>query len=201
MSQNLSFDIKIPEGQTIQFSREATFENFIGQFQQFCPKLLCVIDGTYFHYYDNTTALPNNIRFDYKQRRGKLTEYYFRDIGNDTLYCVFGREAAKIIFPRIDEVDPVNPSNSFNSGQESIIPQESKVSTSINSPPNVTKRPPIVQAIKPTQITNIPPKINTVTRIIPTRSNVPESIIIIDKDVRLIFSNPNYPIEVTTYYP
>lgn len=35
-----------------------------------------------------------------------ITEYYFRDINTDSLYCVFGREAAKLFYPRIDEVDP-----------------------------------------------------------------------------------------------
>lgn len=119
MSQNLSFDIKIPEGHVVQFEQESTFENFIGQFQIFCPKLLCVIDGSCLRYYDKPGTLPSNIRFDYKQRRGKLTEYYFRDIGNDSLYCVFGREAAKIFYPRIDEVDPIDLRTQVN---DTIVP-------------------------------------------------------------------------------
>ena len=106
MTYNSAFDIKIPEGHNIQFEQEATFENFIGQFQRDCPKLICVINGTNLRYYDKSTQLPNNIRFDYKQRKGTLTEYYFRDINDDTLYCVFGREAATIFYPRINEIDP-----------------------------------------------------------------------------------------------
>ena len=109
MSQNSLFDIKIPEGNIVQFEQESTFENFIGQFQPFCPKLLCVVDGTCLRYYDKPGTLPSNVRFDYKQKRGPSTEYYFRDIGTDSLYCVFGREAAKIFYPRIDDVDPLDP--------------------------------------------------------------------------------------------
>lgn len=223
MSQNLSFDIKIPEGHMVQFNQEATFENFIGQFQQLCSKLLCVIDGTQLRYYDNANALPTNIRFDYKQRRGKITEYYFRDIGNDTLYCVFGRESAKIIFPRIDEVDPsganelisqlkspadsqINNNEVKNIKSKEEVPIQSRKSPS-DSPSSICrpKRPPIIQPIRSTQATITPIreslKTNIVTRIIPNKSNVPENIVIIDKGVRLTFPNPNYPIEITTYYP
>lgn len=130
MSQNCMCDVKIPEGELIRFEQESSFENFIGQFQIFCPEvLLCVVDGTCLRYYDKHGTLPANIRFDYKQRRGKITEYYFRDIGNDSLFCVFGREAAKIFYPRIDEVDPVDGRNqttihlsdSNNNKENSII--------------------------------------------------------------------------------
>jgi hypothetical protein len=121
MSQKLSFDIKIPDGHTVQFTKESTFENFIGQFQPYCPKILCVIDGTNLVYYDKTGSLPDNIRFDYKQRRGILTEYYFRNIIDDTRYCVFGREAASIFYSRIDEVDPFDV-NELNN--RSNIPSE-----------------------------------------------------------------------------
>jgi hypothetical protein len=207
--------MKIPDGQMIQFGQEATFENFISQFQLFSTKLLCVIDGTCLRYYDNKGALPTNIRFDYKQRRGKLTEYYFRDIGSDTLYCVFGREAAKIMYPRIDEVDPtgivehemllnVANNNGKNiANKDAVLAQCGK--SHDNSPTSACKpkRPPIIQAVKPTlpTVTREAIRPNTSTRIIPNRGSVPDNIVIIDKGVRLTFPNPNYSIEVKTYYP
>jgi len=136
MSQNLAFSITIPDGQIIQFTKEATFENFIGQFQPFCPKLLCVVDGTSLQYYDKKAALPTNIRFDYKQRRGLLTEYYFRNIGDDTLYCVFGREAAKLFYPRIDEVDPngINEPSSVSHIQDSPLVKSVHLDSKLNDP-------------------------------------------------------------------
>jgi len=159
MSQNLSFNINIPEESVIQIGQDSTFENFIGQFQKFCPtKLLCIIDGTYLKYYDKPGTLPTNIRFDYKQRKGNLTEYYFRDIDNDSLYCVFGHEAAKIFYPRIDDVDPTS------------------LTHPINTPPiaaPISKRSSILQPIKE-----------------------PTQIVIIDKGIKLTFSNINYPLEV-----
>lgn len=282
MSENLLFDIKIPEGHVVQFEQESTFENFIGQFQLFCPKLLCVVDGSCLRYYDKPGTLPNNIRFDYKQRRGKLTEYYFRDIGNDSLYCVFSREAAKIFYPRIDEVDPIDikgkvnesiahPSNSSfnpttlreNNGVTTIINQTTNtkemfetfkpltgqnnelncklpygdpkqvnnyginavVSRSrpplipgtnytggttrisevsklqsgsiVNGTSHSVKRPIIQSTVKKDHSSN--PKI--VTRGVSNRSHDPDQVIIIDKGVKFIFPNPNYPIEVHTHYP
>jgi len=115
------YNVKIPEGHIIRFEQESSFENFIGQFQLLCPEaLLCVVDGTCLRYYNKRESLPTNIRYDYKQRRGNLTEYYFRDIGNDSLFCVFGREAAKIFYPRIDEVDPIDGRN-----QSTLCPSDS----------------------------------------------------------------------------
>ena len=87
-------------------------------------------------YYDKPGTLPTNIRFDYKQRKGNLTEYYFRDIDNDSLYCVFGHEAAKIFYPRIDDVDPTssitnnNPID-FPISKRSILSQPIKEPTHI----------------------------------------------------------------------
>lgn len=195
MAQNMSFDIKIPEGCSIQFSQEATYENFIGQFQQYCSKILCVIDGTNFHFYDKKTSPPpSNIRFDYKQIRGTITEYYFRDIDTDTLYCVFGREAATIFYPRMNIVDPI------------IIP-ESNITLALaevnKSPPN-KKRPPLIQPVKPPM-----PLFREIQRTESSSrkssssgtSQIPTQIVIVDNGVKLTFPNPNYPIEIKTYYP
>lgn len=70
-----------------------------------CPKLLCVIDGKTLKCYDKASRLPKNLRYDRKQERGGVTEYYFRD-ATDRTYCVFGHDAAKIFYARLDEVDP-----------------------------------------------------------------------------------------------
>lgn len=259
MAHSLSFDIKIPEGHSVRFEQEATFENFIGQFQQNCPKLICVINGTNLRYYDKTTPLPTNIRFDYKQRRGSLTEYYFRDIDDDTLYCVFGREAASIFYGRIDEIDPLG-NHEIPHKSESIIQNSHPSSLPLapnnnHSIPDVQKRspvnpdhhleilkpkrPPIVQPIKqpslplfreqpnikdnsgnmyrnnltqnarvldsnvrlnqgPMENINRPSMPN---RVNPTKPSVPNQIVIIDQGIKLTFPNPNYPIEIKTYYP
>lgn len=97
-----SFDIKILE-EKINFERESTFENFISQFQVFCSKVLCIKNGKYLYFYDKQEDVPKNIYFEYKKRRGEMTEYYFRD--NTNSYCVFGRDSAKFFFPRIEEID------------------------------------------------------------------------------------------------
>ena len=249
MSQNLLFDIKIPEGYTVKFEQESSFENFIGQFQLFCPKLLCIIDGTCLRYYDKPGTLPTNIRFDYKQRRGNLTEYYFRDIGNDSLYCVFGHEAAKIFYPRIDEVDPTNSSELITPlPKSSTLPRLEVESNNLNrkiadprliitsshsnnitqrdnkpvydskhpigapisrhsgssqpssqtSSENRSKRPVILQPLPKNEKHSFQ---KDAARSVSDRSHPPDQIIIIDKGVKLIFPNVNYPLEVRTHHP
>lgn len=284
MTHNLSFDIKIPEGHYVRFEQDATFENFIGQFQQNCPKLMCVINGTNLRYYDNTTPLPNNIRFDYKQRRRSLTEYYFRDIDDDTLYCVFGREAATIFYPRIDEIDPTGNYEISNRSEVSISKKshslEAKKKSSAALAEDILKqdsylvmeeqpqivldiskprRLPIVQPIKqpsiplfrdtpnmkgnsnnlylypiqknqsdnrtlniPQNHSNLNKRVTMANRedsnyvsgkldrqknglhynkAVSSHVSIPNKIVIIDQGVKLTFPNPNYPIEIKTYYP
>lgn len=91
----------------VKFTEEDTFENFISQFQKFTKdKILCVLNGTSLMFYDKNGPYPENIRYDYKQKKNGLIEYYFRDISDDNLYCVFGRENAILIYPQLDNSDP-----------------------------------------------------------------------------------------------
>lgn len=173
MAQTLPLDIKIPEGSKVEFRQDATFENFVSQFQPFCDKLLCVVDGTSLRYYDKMGPLPNNLRFDYKQRRGSYTEYYFRDIDDQTLYCVFGRDSARVLYHRIDQIDPVDKET-----------------------PEAPKKKPIIQAIKPSMPLFREKAINNKETV--QRAN---QVIIVDKGVKFTFSDPNFPVEVRTYYP
>lgn len=247
MSQNSAFDVKIPQDYIVQFEREATFENFIGQFQPICSKLLCVVNGTSLHYYDkrntpsreprangSANSLPKEVRFDYKQRRDKvggnsLTEYYFRDIGNDNLYCVFGREAARIFYPRIDEVDPSGKNDAtrvfppFTIQENPIIqpaipPERPHYKEQVcqrgeagpnDRPPLPIKKIPrkneiINQVVEPNRPKR-PPIVNPITRSVtraePDRPSKPDAVVIVDRGVKLTFPNPNYPIEIRTYRP
>lgn len=263
MSQSPTLDIKVPEGYIVQSNQEATFENFIGQFQPYCPKLLCIIDGTTLHYYDKNGKFPTNIRFDYKQRRGILTEYYFRNIGDDTLYCVFGRESASRFYPRIDEVDPSGISELTKTSEKlSHCDRITKQDAPSHNPPNIkhrltdqsnikpnsmrqttiqslvgknvpknksmsqssvaaasnhyTEQPnntnfhrhgrPIIEAMNPSANSGILESRGTVTtRVIPSKlhiqGRIPDTISIIDKGIKLMFPNPNYPVEIKTYHP
>ena len=85
----------------IKFEQGSTYENFIGQFQKNCPKILCVVDGTKLNIYDKKDIGNKNIKFDYVKQVNNIQEYYFRDINDDTLYCVFGEDAASYLYPDI----------------------------------------------------------------------------------------------------
>ena len=133
----------------INFKQEMTFENFVGQFQESCPMILCIINGTILHYYQKGDNFPNDISFDYKHKRGEIMEYYFRDNTDETLYCIFGRKNALSFYPKLSIYD-----------QEAVKP--------VNKP-----------IIEPMSSSN--------------------DIIINDRGTKLIFSNPNYPVEIRRY--
>lgn len=119
-----TFDLELPpEEAFLTILQNSTMEALVGQLQSYTDKLLCVIDGTTLHYYQTPGQLPKKIRFEHKQLRNGIMEYYFRDIRNDNLYCVFGREAAKIFFPEIDQKDPGGISE-WNSTASDIPPFE-----------------------------------------------------------------------------
>ena len=155
--------LDITMGHPIKITQDMSFENFDGQFQEVCPKLLCVINGTTLHFHDNMRTIPTKIRFDHKQQRGGIVEYYFRNIEDNTLYCVFGREAATLFFPDINNIDKIADK-----------PPEIKLPISRN---------PIIQRL------NV------------DNSNLKNVITVIDNSVVLTFPNPNYPVELLTYYP
>ncbi len=179
----MSFDIKISQNSQdsndniIKFNQNASYENFISQFQPFCSKLLCVIDGNRFRYYDTVSSLPNNIRFDHKQRSGNSFEYYFRD--NNSVYCVFGREAASILYPNIDNVDPKDNTE--------IVSKSIKIES---------HKPPIVQIIDT-------PKMPLFHRNKVSNTPTNRIITIIDNNTgqKSSFPDINYPIKKITHHP
>jgi hypothetical protein len=85
--------------ENIIIHQDMTFERFVGQFQTCTSKILCIVDNTIIHYYD-------------RKRKGEnMTEYYFRHIHDNTLYCIFGRESAKKFYHNIDNIDPMYPND------------------------------------------------------------------------------------------
>lgn len=106
-SRTASFDIKVPDPHSIKIQDGMTYENVISQLQAFSPHILCLVDGKTLECWDSEHAARINLRFDHKQRRGDVADYYFRDIATQKQYCVFGREYAQKLFPRLNDVDPV----------------------------------------------------------------------------------------------
>lgn len=86
----------------INFENDATFENFIGQFQAVCGKLLCIIDGKRLKIYETVKSIPVGLQFEYTKNVAGVKEYHFVDPGTKTTYCVFGDEAVKIFFPSVE---------------------------------------------------------------------------------------------------
>lgn len=190
MDQDYTFDVKMEEETKIKFCKETTFENFIGQFQLFTTKILCIINGKTLYYYDKSGPFPSNIRFTYKQKHDEIVEYYFRHINNNISYCVFGRENAKIFYPNLDQVDHE---------EDTTIIKKRPICQKIDRPiiplfrDNTNLTLPTGSIVK-TTITQ-----NLFSKPLNTLQIDNEQIIIIDKGKKLTFPNSNYPIEVRFY--
>ena len=76
-------------------NQDMSIYDFIGQFQLSSSKLLCIINGTTLHYYEDH-QIPTDICFSNKDGN----KYYFID--NINMYCIFGEEAAKRFYPSIE---------------------------------------------------------------------------------------------------
>jgi len=89
----------------ITLEDQFSFENFVSQFQKYTEQILCIENGTLLRIYERVSDFPANVILDYKRKKTNLTEYYFRVPETNNRYCVFGRDKALNIFPRLDFVD------------------------------------------------------------------------------------------------
>lgn len=192
-------NFKIPSNINIQIEQDINIENFISQFQQYTDKIICVVNSNIIKYYDAKDKLPQNLRFDNKKRYNSDYQYYFRSIDDDDLYCVFGRNAAKMLFPRLDEIDQDNLSNISVK-----LTQHRPISSSMNklniSSVKSTSFPSfdnnIIQISTKTNVSEVK-KINKI--LTPIEQDKPNNIIIIDKGTKLLFPNSNYSVEITLF--
>lgn len=161
-------EIKCKENIIIQ--QDMTFERFVEQFQKCTSQILCIIDNSIIHYFDINNIPPQkNIRFDRKRKGKNSTEYYFRHIHDNTLYCIFGRESAKKFYHNIDNIDPIHPNdNKFEYMLEKY---------------NKKQEIPNNQIIKP----------------ITSKIEDEKEIVIVDRGETNKFQSFNYPIEIKTH--
>jgi hypothetical protein len=188
----LTFDLNLPPQTVIEFGQSVTFQNFVGQFQKLCPQILYIVDGTILRHYDpdDLTAIPKHIRFEYKQGHDTFTEYYFRDIYTNQLYCVFNRTIAKTWYPRLDTVDPPEGS------PEIMIPIPMPKSNPISNPIMSLNQPLSAKSIPtmPTKPMSGTSRTST-TPVTPIYSGI---VTIIDRGKKMAFPYNNYPVVITT---
>jgi hypothetical protein len=167
----MTCSIALPNDFKINIDQDITFENFVSQFQQFSDKILCIVNGTTLHFYDKNTVMPN-VRYEYKQRRGSLIEYYFRDMINNNLYCVFGRDNAVLFYPNINQIEQIT-------------------SVAVHQPQPKIKNPPIIS-------NKTLPIISNKDQPIISNKN---TIVIYYKGKKLTFTDFDYENEIKTFFP
>ena len=106
MSSEYVFEMRIPDDILISFEQDATYPIFLGQFQPYAPMIVCLINNKMLKYYNKNGPFPANIRFDHKEKCGNILNYYFQDINDNTMYCIFTRNMAKLFYPQLSIIDP-----------------------------------------------------------------------------------------------
>ena len=81
----------------IELKQDQSIVYFVGQFQSTNNKIICLINKSKIHLYDEKDQdLPNKIKLISKDRSADFgTTYHFRDLDNDNDYCIFGKKAAQ----------------------------------------------------------------------------------------------------------
>ena len=95
-------DITVPE--PILITNGMNVEEFIAQFQLHCKTLIAVVDKQEIMFYKDLRTIPTNLEFIGKKRGLRLSQYYFLQKDENKTYCVYGKAAAKIFYPKIDTI-------------------------------------------------------------------------------------------------
>lgn len=85
---------KIILSNKIEITQDQNIYNFISQFQLLTNKILCLVNETKLHLYnDDDDDFPKNIKLSHKDRNNNLmTIYHFNDIDTKDKYCLFGKK-------------------------------------------------------------------------------------------------------------
>jgi hypothetical protein len=105
----------------IEMIQDQNIYNFISQFQLLTDKIICLVNGTKIHLYeDNNDDFPNKIKLSHKDRSNNLmTLYHFNDVDTKDSYCLFGKKFARKFLSNITKKS--ENSCRFNYIKSSII--------------------------------------------------------------------------------
>lgn len=97
----------------IEIKQDENIYDFIGQFQSLTKKIICLINKTKLHLYDeDDNDYPKRIKLSHKDHSNKsMTIYHFNDIDTKDNYCIFGKEFARKFLNNIEKKN--DKSNKF----------------------------------------------------------------------------------------
>lgn len=75
------------------------------QLQTQSSHVLCVIDGSQLVWFNNRSAVPDNIIFQGTAPIGDTVEYSFKEIGSNKHYSVYGKKAALLFYPLLESLE------------------------------------------------------------------------------------------------
>lgn len=163
-----SVDMKIGKDFTLHINNGANLETLAAQLQLNTSDLLYVVNGKNIYHHHKDT-FPQSLHYEYKREIGTHSRYYFRNTETQDIYCIFGRDMALKIYPKLDEPEFVVPKPKLAEvGFPSALGPQSR---SAPKTPKRETRPCIIKLIKH----------NTIS--------------IVDAGVKHTFKDNNYPVE------
>ena len=81
----------------IEMTQDQNIYDFVSQFQLSTNKILCLINKSKLHFYDdNDNDFPKKVKLAHKDRSNNLmTIYHFNDVDTKDVYYLFGKESAQ----------------------------------------------------------------------------------------------------------
>ena len=85
---------KIILSNKIEITQDQNIYDFVSQFQLLTSKILCLINKSRLHLYeDDDNDFPKKVKLSHKDRSNKLmTIYHFNDLDTKDTYCLFGKQ-------------------------------------------------------------------------------------------------------------
>jgi len=84
---------KIILSNKIEITQDQNIYDFVSQFQLLTNKILCLINKSKLHLYDDDDDFPKKVKLSHKDHSNNLmTIYHFNDLDTKDTYCLFGKE-------------------------------------------------------------------------------------------------------------
>lgn len=97
---------KIILSNKIEITQDQNIYDFISQFQLLTNKIICLVNKSKLHLYDdNDYDYPKKVKLTHKDRtNSSMTIYHFNDMDTKDHYCLFGKEFTQRFLSNIKKI-------------------------------------------------------------------------------------------------
>jgi hypothetical protein len=96
---------KIILSNKIEITQDQNIYDFISQFQLLTNKIICLINKSKLHLFDDDDDdYPKKIKLSHKERHNLMTIYHFNDVDTKDHYCLFGKDFTRRFLSNIKKI-------------------------------------------------------------------------------------------------